>query len=98
MLTAYEDVIFRYGNNPAVKGREEVVGMLEPFFAGIDAVRHTFTDTWTADDAMILHGEVEYTRLDGDVVTLPFVTINRMDGDLARQVDILIDPAPLFAE
>lgn len=93
-----EDVVFRYANNDPVKGRDEVVAMLEPFFAGIAALRHSFTGTWETDDAIILQGDVDYTRLDGNVVTLPFVTINRMDGDLARQVDVLIDAGPLFAE
>lgn len=92
-----DDASFRYGNSDAVTGRQAIRQTLSEFFVSIAGLRHTFSARWEAQDAIILQGDVRYTRLDDLEVTLPFVTVYRLDARLARQVDIFIDPAPLFA-
>ncbi len=92
-----DDASFRFGNADPVKGREAVREAVAGFFGSITGLRHTFTGKWKVEEAIILQGEVEYTRLDGGAVNLPFATINGMEGGLARRIEIYIDPGPLFA-
>lgn len=93
-----EDGIFRFGNQPEVKGRKAIDDYVAAFFNMIKKSEHTLINLWDNEDAITWQGQVLYTRLDGKQVTINFVNILYMKGDLASDYLIYIDNTPLFAE
>lgn len=92
-----DDVVLRYGNQEPWKGREVVQEALTGFFGTIGGQHHEFTGMWKVDDTIILHGDVDYIRLDQRAVTVPFAVIYGMaDDERARSVDILVDATEVF--
>jgi ketosteroid isomerase-like protein len=92
-----EDVTFRFGNAPQTTGREAVREGLAQFFSTIKGMRHHFLQVWEAGDSYSLVLDVDYTRKDEAVVTVPVVTVCRRNGDLVDHMQIVIDLAPVFA-
>lgn len=92
-----DDARFRFGNLPAVAGRAAIRATVAEFFAGIAACRHQLHAVWSPPGHAIVQGEVAYTRLDGGVVTVPFVNVLGLDGGLVRDYLIYVDATPLFA-
>lgn len=93
------DVTVQFGNNPPAHGTAEVRGAISHFWEIIGGLRHHFVNVWdTGDGTTVLEARIDYTRLDGRVVTTPCVTLLHRDTD--GQVDsvrIHIDLAPVFA-
>jgi len=94
-LTA--DAVFRFGNTAPVFGREDILQALQAFFATVRSLEHRLLWQWSATDSLVFEGEVTYTRHDGSRVTLPFVNIFRMRGDLIEDYRVYIDITPLYA-
>ena len=90
-----DDVVFRWGSNPPVSGRQAVREYVANFFTMFKALRHTPLGTWVHPDAVFLQGEVEYTRHDGSAVAVPFLNCFKMQGDKIREYLIYLDPTPL---
>jgi len=59
------------------------------------ALRHHIQGVWKQSNIMICEGEVTYTRLNGSDLTLPFVDIIRMKGDLIADYRIYMDISSL---
>jgi len=93
-----EDATFRFGNQEPVHGRAAIADAVDQFFQHLAGVEHRIEKSWEVDDAVIVTGEVTYTRLDGSEVTLPFADVFQMRGRLVREYLIYIDVTPLFAE
>ena len=93
-----EDATFRFGNREPVHGRAAISDAVEQFFQHLAGVEHRVRKSWEVDDAVIVTGEVTYTRHDGSRVTLPFADVFQMRGSLVREYLIYIDVTPLFAE
>jgi len=93
-LTA--DAEFRFGNAPAVRGREAIRAAVAGFFSAIAACRHRLLASWDGPGTTVCEGEVTYTRHDGSTVTLPFVNVFALRGDRIASYRIYIDNAPLF--
>ena len=91
------DARFRFGNTEPVYGRDAVraavAGALEP----IVRMRHSVVDVWHERDAVIAEFSIDFTRPDGDVVTLPCASIARYDGGLVRDYRINMDIGPVTA-
>lgn len=87
---------FRFGSAPTVSERSAIGAQVAQFFDLIAKSRHALIRTWEDEEVRACQGEVTYTRLDGTVVTLPFVNILEMDGDKIRRYLIYADLAPLF--
>jgi hypothetical protein len=92
-----EKARLRFGNGPVVTGREKIRETIAGFFSSIKALRHVILEAWIHSDAVILQGEVTYTRKDGSQVILPFVNLYRMKGDLIDQYLVYIDMSPLYS-
>ena len=92
------DATMRFGNAPAVHGREAICDAWASFCETIDGVRHDVVEQWDAGDATIVEASVTYTRKDQSTVTVPVVTIYRAGDELIDDYRIFIDLAPLFAE
>ena len=93
-----EDGEFRFGNAPAVKGREAVKEAVEGFFGTIDGVSHSVTRVWRDNTSLACEGEVCYRRHDGSEVILPFADVFEFDDTLISSYRIYIDITPLYAE
>lgn len=87
----------RFGNGPLVTGREKIRETIVGFFSSIRALKHVILATWTHSDVVILHGEVTYTRKDGSQITIPFMNLFRMKGDLIDQYLVYVDLSPLYS-
>jgi ketosteroid isomerase-like protein len=92
-----EDATFRFGNQPALRGRAPIGAAVEGFFGSIKASRHQVVTSWRHPDSVICHGWVTYTRADDRQVTLPFANVMLMRGELVGDYLIFVDLAPLFA-
>lgn len=93
-----EDAVFRFGNAPAVQGREAIREAVGGFFGAIAGLRHTVAESWMTEEAVICHGSVTYTRHDGSELTVPFADIFKMEGELIHDYLIYIDASALFAQ
>jgi SnoaL-like domain len=92
-----EDVRFRFGNAPATIGQDAVREGLTQLFATIKGMHHNFLQVWEAGDSYSLVLDVDYTRMDDQVVTAPAVTVLHKHGELVDDMQIFIDIAPVFA-
>ena len=87
-----------FGNREPLVGREAMIAANVAFFQLIQGVRHQLRNEWTVEAETIAETDVTYTRLDGKEVTVPAVSIWRVDDDgLIVDYRIFIDQAPLFA-
>jgi len=93
-LTA--DAEFRFGNAPAVRGRDAIRAAVAGFFGSIGGCRHRLLNTWSAPGSAVCEGEVTYTRLDGLAVTVPFADVFELRGDRIAAYRIYMDNGPLF--
>ena len=94
----HKDATFRFGSSPAVTGHAGIRAAVEGFFASFAALRHDLQRVIADGDAVACEGEVTYTRQDGSKITLPFVNVFRIDGELISQYRVYIDIGPLFQQ
>jgi ketosteroid isomerase-like protein len=93
-----DDVRVRFANNPEATGHEQVRGAIGHFWEMIGGLKHNITGTWEQPDrTAVVRADIDYTRLDGNVVTVPCVTILHREGEKIDAVQIFMDPAPIFA-
>jgi ketosteroid isomerase-like protein len=92
-----DDCTFRFGNQPDVKGKIATRDYVAGFFKLIGGSEHKLINFWTADNTVVWQGEVLYTRLDGNKVSINFVNIFYMNNELIKDYLIYIDNSPLFA-
>lgn len=92
-----EEAQFRFGSAPAVTGKEAIRNAVDGFFTSVKRLRHEILETWSDAGTVICQGRVTYTRTDETEVTLPFVIIWRMRGELIKEYLIYIDIQPLYS-
>lgn len=92
-----DDATFRFANQPPSVGHLAIGAAVAGFFAAIGACRHEVTNVWTPGDAVICQGQVTYTRHDGSVLSVPFVNVLAMAGELIREYSIYVDASALFS-
>ena len=92
-----QDASFRFGSAPSVQGRAEITAGVDAFFATIAASKHEVANSILSGDSLVCEGNVTYTRHDGSEVTVPFVDVLELSGELIREYKIYIDISPLFA-
>ena len=92
-----QDGEFRFGNAPAVRGRDAVRNAVATFFGAIGGCRHRLIRSWTAPGTAACEGEVTYTRLDGSQLTVPFANVFTLRGAEIASYRIYVDTSPLFA-
>ncbi len=91
------DCTFRFGNLPAVEGRDAVRGFVAGFFDALGGIRHELVDRIEAPGRVAMHGFVTYTRKDGSTLRVPFANLFRTEGGQVRDYLIFIDNGALFA-
>jgi hypothetical protein len=92
------EATFRFGNWPAVTGKAAVGEVVGGFFQSIKALQHTIERTWELPDSVICHGIVTYTRHDDSTLTVPFVDIFELNGDLVQNYLIFLDASALYSQ
>jgi len=92
------DVEFRFGSAPPAMGSEQTGAAVDGFFSSIGGCTHRLNNTWVGDGTIACEGEVTYRRHDESEITLPFVNVFEMAGDLIARYKIYIDIGPLYAE
>jgi ketosteroid isomerase-like protein len=90
------DAQFRFGNAPAVAGREAIHAAVAGFFGAIAASRHRLLDTWNGASTAVCEGEVTYTRHDGSTLSAPFANVFELRGEKIAAYRIYIDNSSLF--
>jgi len=92
-----EDAVVQFANFPPAKGPEAISQAIGYFWSSINGLKHNFVNRWDTAEETILEANIDYTRKDGKVVTLPCVTIlNPRDGKVAN-LRVFIDTAPIYA-
>ena len=92
-----EDARFRFGSASAVSGRATIAAGVEGFFGTIAASKHEVLATIADGDTLVCEGEVTYTRHDQSRLTVPFVDVLELHGDLVKDYKIYIDIGALYA-
>ncbi|MDE2236049.1 MAG: nuclear transport factor 2 family protein [Gammaproteobacteria bacterium] len=92
-----ENVEFRFGNSPAVTGREAVMQAVDGFFLSIGGLHHELIQTWCQGDSVICHGIVTYTRKAGSTLSVPFANIFTLTGKLVSRYLIFVDISALYS-
>ncbi|MFG1608020.1 nuclear transport factor 2 family protein [Actinoplanes sp. NPDC049265] len=92
-----EDVVFQFGNNDPVVGREAVAEGVRAFYTTIAGMRHDVRNVYVDGDVAIAQVDILYTRHDGKAVTVPNADILTFDGDKVRDWRIYIDLTPVYA-
>jgi len=93
----HPDALFQFGNAPAVQGREAIRETVAGFFASIESVQHELAGAWQPPGALICHGRVTYTRLDGSTLTVPFANVLGLEAGGVRDYRIYADISALYA-
>ncbi len=88
-------VTFQLGNNLPVSGKEAVLQVNASFFESVAAMAHTIDKVWSQDADVICSGSVQYTRLDGSQLSVPFATILATEDGLIRDYKVYVDVSPL---
>lgn len=91
------DACFRFGNAPVVRDKENIRNVVSSFLSSVKGLRHHLLGVWEQGNVVICEGEVTYARHDGSTLTLPFVDIFRMKGNLITDYRIFMDISPLSA-
>jgi ketosteroid isomerase-like protein len=89
------DASFRFANAPVMRNRKAIREGVGLFFTGIKKLRHRISGIWEQDGMIICEGEVTYTRHDDSALTLPFVDILRLKGELVFDYRVYMDISPL---
>jgi limonene-1,2-epoxide hydrolase len=93
-----DDAIFRFGSAPQVQGQAEIRDTVNEFFATIAGCKHKLNNILSDDGTIVCEGEVTYIRHDETEVTLPFVNVFELEGELISHYKIYADAGPLYAE
>lgn len=87
---------FSFGNADAVIGQQAIRDSVADFFSSIDTLSHSVERVWGVPEALACHGQVEYRRIDGGRVTLPFAVVLGLKAELVDDYRVYIDIAPLY--
>lgn len=91
-----DDACFSFANLPPAVGRAAIREAVDGFFGGISSCRHNVSKIWEPLDSVICEGQVAYTRLDGSMLSVPFVNVFGMAGALIRRYSVYVDASALF--
>ena len=92
-----DDASFRFANLPAAVGQDAIRQAVDGFLASIAGCRHDVSNVWALAGTVICEGRVTYTRLDGGVLSVPFVNVFGMAGPLIRDYSIYVDASALYS-
>jgi ketosteroid isomerase-like protein len=92
-----DEVELRLGNADAIQGKRAFVEAVNAFLGSIAGVRHEILNVYRDGEAAIVEFDVQYTRHDGGVVTLPCCNVFHLRDGLIAEYRSYIDAAPVYA-
>lgn len=97
-----EDGTFRFGNGPAVVGRQQIKESVAGFFSTIGGLKHeivgVWSGAWEGGAVTSVETTVTYRRKDATVTdAIPVTSTLRMRGDLIADFRVFADISPVFA-
>jgi ketosteroid isomerase-like protein len=93
-----DGVVVQFANNPPAHGKDEVRESIGQFWTLIDGLEHTFLSVHEDGPTTVLESNIDYTRKDGQVVTVPCASVVDRAGDgKVSGLRVYIDLAPVFA-
>lgn len=92
-----DDAVFRFGNMPAVEGKESIRQFLNNWFPTIKGLEHDQIEIWEADGGWIMNGRVTYTRHDSSQLSVYFANTFKMKGGKIKDYLIFVDASQLYA-
>ena len=91
-----EDVIWRFGNLPATRGRAAVRDSLTLFFQHVREMSHHIVGIWSEGGVTTAETHVKYHDQFGRRFEFPSCNIFFLHGDLICEVRIFVDNHELF--
>lgn len=92
------DSVVRVGNSPPLTGLAMIEERFGQFFALFAGFRHELGDLWEPDAGLLFfEASVTYFHHDGAKVTIPGVTVGRIEPDRWIEHRIYADSAAVFA-
>lgn len=92
-----DDVVFRYGSQAPVQGRDAVLAAAAAALAPFSQVEHRFDRQWADPHDTVVAGQVIYTLPAGRQIPLDFLNRFRMRDGKIREYLIHIDASPVLA-
>jgi limonene-1,2-epoxide hydrolase len=92
-----DKVRLQLANAPESHGKERFVKAVEAFLASVTGFRHEVLDVWRDGETIVAELHVNYTRLDGDKVTVPCCDVFQVSGDLVWAYRSYLDMTPVYA-
>jgi ketosteroid isomerase-like protein len=94
LLTA--DVTFRFANSDLWKGREAVVDGLNYLFSKISGLKHDLKGIYVKGNGYAVEAVANYRMKDGNLISLPVVSVLKYKGNLIEDYRIYIDISPVM--
>ena len=93
--TMHDDVVFRWGSVPDIRGKDQVHAMFEDFFTKVTKMRHRILQTYDLGETVCLQGEVAFELVSGEQLYCDFADVFTLrDGKVAMQI-VYIDNTAL---
>lgn len=90
------DGIFRFANNPAVKGNSAIEEFVGGFFKSLKGISHSNLESWSVDNVIFVNGNVKYVRHDNTSLEVPFSCTWKMKDGLIDEYLIFTDNSELY--
>lgn len=91
-----DDCVYRVANQPLVQGKEELAQAAGRFRGMVQRVEHRVLSMWSVADRVVCEMDAIYTRIDGQVVTLPCLDIFSMSEGKIDSLQVFADLSPVF--
>lgn len=88
--------LFRFANQPPVVGTEAIRNYVAGFFSSLKGIAHSGLESWQAEGAIFVNGNVKYTRHNDTTLELPFSCTWKMSDGKIDQYLIFIDSSELY--
>mgnify|MGYP000132639287 FL=1 len=90
-----DNVRFQIGNYDAITGKNAALEANHSFFSSITSMAHQITNVWDNSDHLLCNGHVDYIRLDGSGLSIPFATVLKIDADKIVDYQVYVGVSPL---
>ena len=91
------DATLRFGNKPAVHGHETIIQFYATIFDLLISCKYDDTIVEEGANFILWQGVSTYHRNDGVVVTFPFCSVIRKEGDKMKEFLTYADNSALFS-
>jgi len=93
-----EDAVYKSGNSKPSTGMESIRESMARVLPTFKSVSHHILHLWEVGDrTVVCELEIVYTRNDNKVVTLPCLTIVRIEDGRIHEYQEFIDTSPVFS-